>query len=87
MQVGSSLTDVGGNFNVAGTASFIGRSAKLDDKCGDASLSLNGDINWGTSDGTDCKFNAPQFRCMSFLLLISLTSIFRCQFSLQRLTR
>ena len=57
MQVGNSQTDVGGNFDVAGTASFQGSYVKLNDKCGGASLSVNepGGINWGNSGGTDCE--------------------------------
>ena len=57
MQVGSLKTDVGGNFNVGGTASFTGEFARINDICGDASLSVNeaGDINWGNSGGTDCE--------------------------------
>ena len=57
MLVGSSLTDVGGNFNVGGSASFRGKFARINDGCGGASLSVNsaGDINWGNSGGTDCE--------------------------------
>ena len=57
MQVGNFETDVGGNFNVGGTASFRGKFAMIKDKCGGASLSVNtaGDINWGNSVGDDCE--------------------------------
>mmetsp|Transcript_13230 Transcript_13230/g.21722 ORF Transcript_13230/g.21722 Transcript_13230/m.21722 type:complete len:1098 (+) Transcript_13230:237-3530(+) len=56
MLVGNSLTDVGGNFDFSGTASFRGRFARINDGCGGASLSNNepGGINWGNSGGTDC---------------------------------
>lgn len=58
MWVGNSRTDVGGNFNIAGSASFSGQFVKLNDRCGRASLGLNegNSINWGTSPGTDCEF-------------------------------
>lgn len=57
MWVGNSLTDVGGNFDNAGAASFRGKFVRLVDSCGFASLGLNGgnSINWGTSRGTDCE--------------------------------
>ena len=59
MQVGSSKTDVGGNFNVGGTASFRvgGEFARINDICGGSSLNVNeaGNINWGNSGGTDCE--------------------------------
>ena len=57
MLVGNSLTDVGGNFDFSGTASFRGRFVTINDGCGGASLSNNepGGINWGNSGGTDCE--------------------------------
>ena len=57
MLVGSSLTDVGGNYNVGGTSSFRGKFARINDGCGGASLNVNeaGNINWGNSGGTDCE--------------------------------
>ncbi len=58
MKVGDSFTDVGGNFNNAGVASFSGRFVTLNDNCGLASLGVNegSSINWGTSRGTDCEY-------------------------------
>jgi|SaaInl74LU_5_DNA_1037368.scaffolds.fasta_scaffold07972_4 hypothetical protein len=56
MWVGSATADVGGNFDVTGTASLRGKHVNLNDRCGDASLSSSSDgINWGTSVGTDCE--------------------------------
>ena len=58
MRVGYSLTDVGGNFNTAGAATFRGKFVRLFDQCGGASLGLNegNSINWGTSRGRDCEY-------------------------------
>ena len=61
MKVGNSQADVGGNFNVPGTALFRGEFVDVRDDCafgGSGSLSVNvpGGINWGTSGGTDCEY-------------------------------
>ena len=56
MTVGSSTTDIGGNFVSSGTATFVGPYLKIKDNCGAASLTTNQNgLDWGTSGGTDCK--------------------------------
>jgi hypothetical protein len=56
MYVGSSTTDIGGNFVSSGTAKFEGPYLKINDNCGIAGLTTNQNgLDWGTSGGTDCK--------------------------------
>ncbi len=55
MKIGSSTTDIGGNFEGGGTALMEGTYLKVSDTCGIASLSVSDNgIDWGTSGGTDC---------------------------------
>lgn len=56
MEVGSAVTDTGGNYNLAGnqTARFDGPFVNMADNCGSDSLTQSGGIDWGTSGGTDC---------------------------------
>ena len=83
MNVGNSVTDVGGNFDVTGTASFFGSYVRVQDECGKAELSSNNvGINWGTSRGTDCEFNVPFHQLYSIPFVILLTSMFHSHFSL-----
>ncbi|KAL3784103.1 hypothetical protein HJC23_012735 [Cyclotella cryptica] len=67
MQVGSAMTDSGGNFNLVGsqTARLSGQYVEMRDMCGTeytvgsdtygiASLTQSNGIDWGGSSGTDC---------------------------------
>ena len=56
MEVGSQITDTGGNYNLAGsqTARFYGPYVNMADNCGTDSLTQSGGIDWGFSDETDC---------------------------------
>ena len=56
MQVGSQVTDTGGNYNLTGnqTARFFGPFVNMADQCGTDSLTQSGGIDWGTSGGDDC---------------------------------
>ena len=56
MEVGSQITDTGGNFTAAGsqTARFYGPYVNMADNCGTDSLTQSNGIDWGTSGGTDC---------------------------------
>ena len=56
MQVGTAVTDTGGNYNLTGsqTATFFGPYVNMADNCGTDSLTQSGGIDWGTSGGTDC---------------------------------
>ena len=56
MEVGSAITDTGGNYNLSGsqTARFYGPYVNMADNCGTDSLTQSGGIDWGTSGGTDC---------------------------------
>lgn len=71
MWVGNTQTDVGGNVGVAGSARFYGRHVDVRDSCGSATLNgVNepGDMNWGTSGGTDCEYEHQITCCMPILL-------------------
>eukprot|EP00804_Cyclotella_cryptica_P001611 CCRYP_014950-RA/>CCRYP_014950-RA protein AED:0.07 eAED:0.07 QI:291/1/1/1/0.8/0.81/11/1918/632 len=50
------MTDTGGNFFSSGknNVKFRGRYVLMSDGCGEASLSVQGDFDWGGSTGTDC---------------------------------
>ncbi len=56
MEVGSQITDTGGNFTAAGsqTARLYGPYVNMADNCGTDSLTQSNGIDWGTSGGTDC---------------------------------
>ncbi|NCF64004.1 MAG: hypothetical protein GWP58_14225, partial [Gammaproteobacteria bacterium] len=49
-------TDTGGNVPGSGnvTATFFGPYVNINDNCGTESLTQTDNIDWGTSDGTDC---------------------------------
>lgn len=81
-----STTDIGGNFEGSGTAVMEGRYLKVNDNCGSASLEVseNGIIDWGTSDGTDCKSDNIQNFQRVRIWYLSLTA--NCSF-LPQVTR
>ena len=56
MEVGSQITDTGGNFTAAGsqTARLYGPYVNMADNCGTDSLTQSNGIDWGSSGGTDC---------------------------------
>jgi len=56
MEVGSAVTDTGGNYDLTGsqTARLYGPYVNMSDNCGTDSLTQSGGIDWGTSGGTDC---------------------------------
>jgi len=56
MQVGSEITDTGGNYNAGGskTATLYGPYVNMADNCGSDSLTQTDKIDWGGSGGTDC---------------------------------
>ncbi len=56
MEVGSAITDTGGNYNLSGsqTARLYGPYVNMADNCGTDSLTQSGGIDWGTSGGDDC---------------------------------
>lgn len=57
MQVGSEITDTGGNYNAGGskTATLYGPYVNMADNCGSDSLTQTDKIDWGGSGGTDCE--------------------------------
>jgi hypothetical protein len=82
MYVGDETTDTGGNFfsSGGGTASFDGPYVKIGDRCGSASLSGSGDLDWGASGGTDCKSLSLLY--VNFLCFIYVYSQSYCPSSL-----
>jgi hypothetical protein len=56
MEVGTQVTDTGGNYSLAGsqTARFYGPYVNMQDNCGTDSLTRTDGIDWGSSGGTDC---------------------------------
>ncbi|KAL7486168.1 hypothetical protein ACHAW6_011765 [Cyclotella cf. meneghiniana] len=51
------MTDTGGNFFSSGenTIGFRGQYVLMADVCGEAGMTVQGNFDWGSSSGTDCK--------------------------------
>ena len=56
LTVNGTSTDTGGNVALSGslTASLTGQYVRMNDNCGSSSLTQTGNLDFGTSGGTDC---------------------------------
>ena len=71
--VGGQFADVGGNNNNSGGARLSGKYVEMRDDCGNSFMEGN-NINWGTSGGSNCKFNSIQQlyqKIIIFVLIIT----------------